>query len=221
MTERVSIRPTPNRIVPGALSRISSGPSVSQVDRNLRAPHTDELSLGFERSLGTAWSVGVTYINRKAQDLLQDVDLNHYTCPQSKSFLGIDPIAVCGDPNTGVLETDRFGVVSPFPFGGAPNGVEDLYGASIEFTQVLRVGNLNSSRYEAYQIEAVRSMHLNWQMLASYTYSRARGEAERFTSLVGNDASAVSDPHGTLAYDLRHELKFQAVTRLPHDVTLG
>ena len=53
--------------------------SITQVDRNLETPFTDEFTIGFERELSPNWALSVTYVNRKSQDLLQDVDINHFT----------------------------------------------------------------------------------------------------------------------------------------------
>src|SRR5262249_11246066 len=73
-------------IRPGALSRAASTVSVTQIDRGLKTPYTDEVSIGFERELAPEWSVSVTYINRKGRDLLQDTDINHVTCEQFGVF---------------------------------------------------------------------------------------------------------------------------------------
>ncbi len=210
------------RIVPGVLSNRSSFPSVNQVDRGLRAPRTDELTIGYERELGPAWTVGATYIRRKAFDLLQDVDLNHHTCTQASEVIGIDPNAVCRTMQ-GELDTDRFGsLTSPSPSApGFPNGLEDLYTVSPRFNEVLRIGNLNRSDYEAYEVRAVRGLHRGWQMRCSYVYAKGRGEADQARSPVGDDPAHADGDDAALAYDRRHELKFQGVTRLPGSVLLG
>jgi len=53
--------------------------SITQVDREMKTPFTDELTVGFERELAPEWSLSFTYIARKGRDQLQDVDVNHFT----------------------------------------------------------------------------------------------------------------------------------------------
>ncbi|HKY34176.1 MAG TPA: carboxypeptidase regulatory-like domain-containing protein [Candidatus Polarisedimenticolia bacterium] len=233
--------PTTNVITDQSVSAAASTVSITQTDRNIRTPFTDEFTIGFERELAPEWSVGLTYINKKGYDLLQDTDFNHITCPQWEE-LGIAPEFICGDGFGTPLELDRFGssavlgqVASSTPggvtggnFGFDPgsgflarNGAPDLYTVNNNFNEVLRVGNFNSSRYEAYELKITKRLHRNWQMLASYTWSEAYGQAEDFLAGLGNDPQTVDDEEGYLSYDQRHILKFQAVTRLPKEISLG
>ncbi len=225
--------PTTHRIVPGAISNATSSVSVNQVDRDLETPWTDEFTIGIERELAPEWSITLTYINRKAEELLQDTDINHHACRQSGEAIGIDPFVICGDSG-GILEDDRFGqtgfqdptgnVGGDFSFDtgfSRPNEAPDLYTVNNGFNQILRVGNFNSSEYEAYEIHIRRRLHRNWQMQASYTWSEAFGQAEAFQSQLGDDPETVDDEEGLLDYDQRHVVKFQAVTRLPHEIGLG
>jgi hypothetical protein len=225
-------------IVPGVGSRAASTVSITQIDRNLRTPYTDEVTFGFERELAPEWSVGLTWISRRGVDLLQDMDVNHVTCAQYGQ-LGVDPSVICGDGDR--LETDRFGDVAGrlgtvtgglaggnFGFnaagsGGAnlPNGAPDLYTVNNGFNQVLRIGNFNSSRFESWELRLTRRLKRNWQMQASYAWSEAYGQAEAFQAAVGNDPETVDDEEGYLAFDQRHVLKFQAVARLKHEITAG
>ncbi len=223
---------------PPRYSQAASSVSVTQVDRNIGTPYTDELSLGFERELAPEWSAGITYIKRKSYNLLQDIDLNHLTCEQHGTELGIAPYLVCGDGPGTPLETDGFGTVtSRLGAGGsdvqggnfglnigsvsAPNQAPDLYTVNNQFNQVLRIGNFNSGEYEAWEVKILKRLHRNWQMQASYTWSESFGAAETFNSGLGNDPQTTDDEAGYLSFDQRHVLKFQAVTHLPHQITLG
>jgi len=232
-----TFRPDPTTHVistsPRAISRVASSVSITQIDRNMDTPYTDELTLGFERELAPEWSASITYIRRKGYNLLQDVDINHVTCPQYGEEFGIDPYLICGDG--GFLELDKFGDDGTSPSAGnveggsfsfdrsfsAPNGAPDLYTVNNGFNQILRIGNNNSSDYEAYELKVVKRLHRNWQMQASYTWSKATGQAENFQSGLGNDPQTKDDEAGYLDFDQRHILKFQAVTRLPHEISVG
>jgi hypothetical protein len=67
----------------------------------------------------------------------------------------------------------------------------------------------------------VKRLHRNWQLQASYTWSEVFGQAEDFLSGLGNDPETTDDEQGYLSFDQRHVLKFQAVTKLPREVTFG
>jgi outer membrane receptor protein involved in Fe transport len=51
--------------------------SVRTVDRDMRTPYQDELSLSAERQLWPETSLKVSYVKRAFRDQLQDVDINH------------------------------------------------------------------------------------------------------------------------------------------------
>jgi hypothetical protein len=51
--------------------------STRTVDRELRTPYQDELSVSFERQLWPETSLKLAYVERRFRDQLQDVDINH------------------------------------------------------------------------------------------------------------------------------------------------
>jgi len=213
---------------PGDLSKVVSGVvSTNQVDRDVATPNTIEWSLGFERELAPEWALSLTYVSRRGRDLLQDEDMNHITCKGFDSTFGVAPLQVCGDG--GRLELDRFGftidpnplLTRPHPLVRVPNGAVDLYSLNPFWNNVLRVGNLNSSRYASTELALRKRLHRNWQMQLSYTHSVATGQAQKFTDLAGNDPAISDSAFGYLDYDQRHVLKWQAVTHLPHELILG
>jgi len=208
-------------LAPGGLSEPLMGSAINQVDPFIRTPYTVEWTAGFERELAPEWSVGVTYIKRRGEDLLQDVDINHITCDQFDEALGADPYAVCGDG--GELEQDKFGRVVFGPAGGhnVPNGAPDLYVHNPRFNQILEVGNYNELDYTAWELILRKRLHRNWQMMFGYTWSKARGEAESFDTLSGNDAAVSDLSSGYLDYDRRHVFKWQGVAHLPRGLLVG
>ena len=58
-------------------------------------------------------------------------------------------------------------------------------------------------------------------MTASYVWSEAKGQAEGFQQALGNDPGTVDDEEGFLSFDQTHVLKFNAVTFLPGDQSVG
>ncbi|HKY31117.1 MAG TPA: TonB-dependent receptor [Candidatus Polarisedimenticolia bacterium] len=193
---------------------VHSAFTVLQTDRDLSTPYTDEWTIGFERELAPEWTLGMSYIHRRGNDLLQDQDINHITCEGFGETLGVDPQLVCGD--AGSLELDRFGTLNR-----RPNGAPDLYHLNPFFNQILRIGNYNSSRYRAWEMIVRKRLHNNWQMQIGYTWSKAEGDAESFTSVQGNDPAVSDKVSGFLDYDQRHVFKLQTVTHLRGDILLG
>lgn len=197
---------TPNHYIGRFLSK--SAPSATQVDRQLRTPFSDEVTLGFEREIAPEVAVSVSYINRRFRDQLQDIDVNH-----TLRFDG-----VTGEP------LDRLGRVQVLPGGSKqplPDGRPDLYLLNPFFNQVLRIGNTNEARYSAIEVALKKRLSRRWEMQSSYAYSRAIGAAEDFQSRLGNDPSTVESEFGYLDYDQRHVIKVFATTFLPHDWQVG
>ena len=202
----VLVSATPNHYVGKFLSK--SAPSATQVDRGLRTPFSDELTLGFEREIAPELALSVSYISRRYRHQLQDIDVNH--------TLRFDPLS--GEPY------DEFGRVALNPGGSRrteKDGRPDLYLLNPFFNQVLRIGNTNEARYRAIEVALRRRLARRWQMQGSYTYSRAVGAAEDFQSRLGNDPSTVESEFGYLDYDQRHVVKVFATTYLPHDWQVG
>ena len=212
--------PTTHLITPGASSVGSALPSISQVDHELQAPYTDEWSLGFERELGTVWSAGLTFVNRRGEDLLYERDVNHYTCAQAGEAIAIDPLDICGDGPT--LDVDLFGgaVFVGFPpvLLAIPNGLEDLYAANPSFNHVYTIGNTGSSEFTAWELAVIRALHGNWQLRFNYTLSRARGP---IASVVNGDPSLSGAETGPLDFDQRHAVKIQAAAHVARGIVLA
>ena len=193
----------------GIGNAISQSPLSSLlVDRGLSTPYSDEWTAGAQRELAPEVLVSLRYIHRDFHDQLQDIDLNHH--------FELDPLT--GQP------IDIMGSVE-CPAGRGcesfPNGMPDLYIENFFFNRVLSLGNYNEQRYRAWEIEFVRRLKRKWQMEASYTYSTARGDAESFLSVLGNDPAMAEYEESYLDYDQRHVIKFNAVAFLPGDWRLG
>jgi hypothetical protein len=193
----------------GVLSQ--AAPSGFQVDRNLSTPYTDELTLGFQREIAPEVSLGITYIRRDFQNQLQDIDVNHYTVV---------------DPATGRL-ADTLGeelVAATFGRVGGqrqPDGIPDLYIRDFFFNRIFRMGNYNQQTYRGVELELVKRLSRKWQMEASYTFSRSKGDAESFLSENGDDPALTEFEPGFLDYDQTHVVKFNATAFLPGDWRLG
>lgn len=185
-------------------------PSITQVDRNLATPYSDEMTIGFEREIAPEMSIAVRYIDRRFRDQLQDIDINHEIRLEPETGEPVDRIGILVSGQNDVIPRIR-----------SLDGRPDLYVNNFFFNEVLRVGNFNEARYKALQFELVKRLSRRWQLIASYTYSRARGDAEDFQSRLGNDPSTVEAEFGPLDFDQRHVIKLNMSTFLPGDWQLG
>ncbi len=202
---------TPNHQIGSQISQ--SPPSVRQVDRGLRTPYNDEWTLGFERELAPELALAVRYIHRDFRDQLQDVDINHEALINPATGLPLDQV--------GALT--RLVIRNPpeTTYVRAADGKPDLFIENYFFNQVLRVGNDNSGRYSAIELEIRKRMARRWEMQGSYVYSRAQGQAEDFQSKAGNDPSTIENEFGYLDFDQRHVVKLSLGMYLPSDWQAG
>ena len=83
------------------------------------------------------------------------------------------------------------------------------------------LGNNNTAEYQGLTLEFVRRQYRNWQMEASYTMSRAIGDSEDFSLLLGNDRSTFDEERGYLSYDRTHSVKINATCITPWGFRLG
>ncbi len=207
---------TPNNGVGSVISK--APPFAFQVDRGLETPFSDEFSIGFERELAPEVSLRVTYYDKKGRFGLQDFDINHEIrcCQVNPNTFEEEPLDVLGQLIQGSGSGQGGGQQVR-----AQDFRPDLYIHNFFFNQVLRLGNFNESRYKSIEMQVVKRLSRKWQMDASYTYSRARGDAEDFNSLLGDDPATRTLEYGYLDFDQRHVVKFNAVTFLPGDWQLG
>ena len=221
--------------------------STRYVDRNLRTPFQDEWSIRLEREIAPETSLRFTFLRRDFEDQFQDVDLNHQPgdfgiCLGGAQALGlpvVEPaIAFDGllvDPFTGEVypdvpgdgdgrEDDCTGLIAPGPSGidiEQPDGRPDLYVLNPQWGEVLVVGNFNRSTYEAYILEVVRRMYRNWELIGSYTWSEALGNAEDFQQTLGNELFLNEDERGFLDFDQRHVVNVNVTRRTPLGFRFG
>jgi outer membrane receptor for monomeric catechols len=83
-------------------------------------------------------------------------------------------------------------------------------------------------RYVGVEFLVKKRLSRNWQLFASYTWSRAKGTVYRYADGVYAAASPTLDnkrqqkyEEGYLGYDSTHRIKLMASYKLPYDVTLG
>jgi len=102
-----------------------------------------------------------------------------------------------------------------------PDGYLDTYTHNVGWGSIYMVGNLNDAVYRGLQLELVRRQYRNWQMNASYTWSKAVGNGESWNSFLGDDRTTRDAEYGYLSYDVRHALKVNATTITPWGFRAG
>jgi hypothetical protein len=101
------------------------------------------------------------------------------------------------------------------------DGTADFYILNPAWGDIRQLGNNNTAEYNGLTLEFVRRQYKNWQMEASYTLSKAIGDSEDFSLLLGNDRSTLSQERGYLAFDRTHALKVNATCITPWGFRMG
>jgi len=226
-------------VVPDLLSTrgsINPAAGIRLVDRELKTPYQDELSVTFERELWTETSFSVNYVNRKYRDQLQDQDLNHTV----GDFGTCLPVSVPGGSPIDTTQPDGIiddctgeyflppgsqqGTTDPFNPNNRierPDGFADLYTLNPFWGPVLLIGNSNKIDYDGVTLKLSRRQYRGWQMEGSYTWSQAKGDGEDYDQDIGNDPAVIDDEAGFQSYDQRHVIKWQATKQTPWGIRLG
>ena len=219
---------------------------VQVVDRNLSTPYNDEFTMSFERELWAETSAKLTYIHRKFVNQFQDMDINHSAKDYGTCVLQTDPrisgswmdvsydehgrpigdgkLDDCDGTLIPLFEPTTGGTPPDVQFSNLlhrPDGYLDTYVLNPGWGAMYQTGNYNSAWYEGLQLEVIRRQYRNWQMNASYTWSRAIGDGESWNSFLGDDRTTRQAETGYLSYDIRHSVKVNATTITPWGFRAG
>jgi len=113
------------------------------------------------------------------------------------------------------------GIKPPGNYVTRPDGIPDLYVLNPAWGNIYEIGNFNHARYDGVILEFVRRQYKNWQMEASYTWSKAIGNGEDFNLALGDDRSTLADEYGYQSYDRTHAVKMNATAITPWGFRLG
>ena len=83
------------------------------------------------------------------------------------------------------------------------------------------VRNQDRADYRGVELTYTKRLSRRWQLLASYTYSVARGSGVWTATSESDDSRRIPDQYGYLDYDQRHVLKLDGSVLLPGGVLLG
>ncbi len=187
--------------------RDDGGPDTYAIDKNLKHSHVDQYVVGIERELFEDFSVQFQYIRRNFNDFMGLIDTGTiYEQAQRR-----DP-----GPDGKLGTSDDGGLVTVYNATNPGNRFRVYTNPPDAF-----------NRYNAVQVVARKRYSRDWQMQASYTWSRAEGtvgnrwhvNAARFDL---GDPGTFVDPNrryinafGRGPYDPTHEWKLLGTYRVP------
>ena len=180
------------------------------MDPNIKHPYMAQFTVGIERELFKDTSFGVTYINRKWNDLIgrynRAVDYTEQTVYSS-------------------LLDESFTV---YEQTSETLGATDFLITNIRKDPVLFPWILEEPyrKYEGVEVLFNKRFSNRWQLLASYVYGKATGTVNNsFGGDIGwggakSDPNAWINAKGNLTSDPTHMIKIQGTYVLPFDISL-
>ncbi len=184
-------------------------------DTKLKAPYTDELTVGVERELFTDWSASARYIRKWDRNLIHAVDA---------AQLDIDKLL-----STGELDWSKNWI--------AKTGVDPFDGKTVTFyskknTAASEIHIINppgaERNYSGVELTINKRFSHGWALNTSYVYgegtgliSQGRGSAALGTSALFGDPNAHINAYGTLDLDARHQVKVQGMLVGPLGINLS
>lgn len=184
-------------------------------DYKLKAPYTDELTVGVERELFTDWSASVRYIQKWDRNLIHAVDA---------AQLDIDKLMT-----TGELDWSKNWI--------AKTGTDTFDGSTVTFYSKLNLSKIEQyivnppgadRDYQGVEFTLNKRFSHGWALNTSYVYgkgtgliSQGRGSAALGTSALFTDPNAHINAYGTMDLDARHQFKVQGMLAGPLGINLS
>jgi outer membrane receptor protein involved in Fe transport len=149
------------------------------IDPNAKMSYIDELLVGVERQIASNTSIGVRYIHRNIGRVLEDVA----NCPMAAYFVA-STSSICSSVAYTLTNPTAATPINPDVVAADPDF------AGVSFADPVHV-------YNAVEVTLNRRLSNNWSALASYRWSRLRGNFEGFY----RDDNGQSDPGISSLYD--------------------
>src|SRR3954447_11531314 len=159
---------------------VLAGVGADTIDPDAKLSYVREFVFGCEHEVMPNTTAGVRYINRRIPRVLEDVA----NCPMSAYEFSAATASVCGTVEYILTNPSSATPVNPALLAIAPQ-----YGA-VKFDDPVH-------KYDAVEFTLNRRMANNWSMIASYRWSRLRGNFEGFY----REDNGQSDPGISSLYD--------------------
>ncbi len=180
------------------------------MDPNIKHPYMAQWTVGIERELFRDSSFGVTYINRKWNDIIGRYDRAGEYVTRSYYSSYLDQTFTIYERTLATRDIYDYYITNLRKSPEFPNILTDVY-----------------RKYEGVQVDFNKRFSHRWQLLASYVYSKATGTRDNsFGSDIGWGANP-SDPNnyinaeGRLTNDPTHMIKVQGTYVLPFDISFN
>ncbi|MGH9346706.1 MAG: TonB-dependent receptor [Vicinamibacterales bacterium] len=187
---------------PGELGALlsRSGGSFTDMDPDLRQPHTDELSAGVDHELIPGLRLSANFTYRQERDLYAEQDVG---VPASAyRLVSLADLGRDGRPGTGDEGTIGLWDQNPATLG--------------QSAFVIANSEALNRNYRGLEITATKRFSDRWQMVGGYTLSRAVANALAVTS-----PNSLVNSRGVTDFDRPHIFKLTGSYLLPGDVTVS
>jgi TonB dependent receptor/Carboxypeptidase regulatory-like domain len=195
------------------LQQITDPRGTYVVDPDLKAPYTDQYTIGVDHELIRSLALGASYIHKRAEDFVGRVDVGSTFAPETRS-----------DPQTGAPLTvwRRTSPVQSRLVRLTNPGPDTCPYCADEWWQ----------RYNAFLLTLTKRMSQNWQAVGSITVSKTEGlhSAANLTtassqssaaSTFGDDPNELTNAAGLLPGDRGVMFKLQGSYAFPHDFVVS
>jgi outer membrane receptor protein involved in Fe transport len=198
------------------LSGVTPGlTGVGYGDHDLKAPTSNELTIGIEREMWEDWSLGVRYIRKWEKDLIHIVDAN---------ALDIDALLDNGE----LIWTDWQALEVLDPYSGQ----------MVTFYNDLNVGREPADfivnppgaerEYTGIEVTLNKRYSHGWSVNASYVWAKstglistARGGQSLGTSSLWDTPNAHINADGRFPFERRHQIKITGLVKGPWGINFG
>ena len=182
------------------------------IDTDIKQPYISEISASFERELFRNASLSVAYYSRKAARFLGWVNTVGDWQEVTIVNPGLDGVAGTADDLGNMTVYER---LNPSAAGRLlTNPVKGQTEAMVD-----------DPKYSASGLEVIFAKRYSnrWQMIASYHYTRVKGNASSTYTILGLDPNYFVNSYGELGsyYGQPHQFKLQANVLLPWDIDMG
>ncbi len=192
-----------------------SNTSVGYANHDLKAPTSDELTVGIEREMWEDWSLSVRYIKKWEKDLIHVVDA---------SQLDIDALLDNGE----LSWTDWQEISATDPYDNSTVYFwNDLNPGRVPESYIVNVP-LGKRQYDGFEFVLNKRYSHGWSVNASYVYansrgliSTARGGQSLGTSSLFGDPNAHVNGEGRFPYERRHQVKVTGLVKGPWGINFG
>lgn len=194
----------------GFVESFPTRPKQYAIDSNIKQPYLDEYIVGLDRELFPGFTLSGTLVYRKNKDLVETVSRDGQFVPVT-GRVGIT------DPETG-------NIVST----GQKVTLFDYLNPDTDTLIVTNPSELERT-YKGVILTATKRLTKNWQLLASYVYSEARGNTDNVDFDGASDSGGANgspspfldtpnslvNADGKLTHDQKHQMKIQGTYGIP------